>query len=84
LDWKLCDRIFSRPIWSSIWIRSDDWGWCHDLICGDIWIGTEDIGWSHDQIRSAICTGKDVTGSNHDKFEVQCDLEEMIEDKFMT
>jgi hypothetical protein len=40
MDWKECFRKLSRPIWSTMWIRSDDRGWCHDLIWGDLWIGT--------------------------------------------
>jgi hypothetical protein len=27
-----------------MWIRTDDRGWCHDLIWGDMCIGTDDIG----------------------------------------
>jgi hypothetical protein len=41
VDWKGCDRKISRPIWSTMWIRADDRGWCHDLIWGDIKIGTD-------------------------------------------
>jgi hypothetical protein len=40
LDWKECDKKISRPIWSTIWIRTDDRGWRLELIWGDIWIGT--------------------------------------------
>jgi hypothetical protein len=39
VDWKGCDRKFSRPIWSTMWNITDDKGWCHDIIWGDIWIG---------------------------------------------
>jgi hypothetical protein len=46
LDWKICDRKLSRPIWYTMWIRSDDGGWCHDLIWGDMWIGEYDKGCS--------------------------------------
>jgi hypothetical protein len=50
MDWEICDRKISRPIWNNIWIRSDDRGWCHDLICGEMWIGTDDKGCCHDPI----------------------------------
>jgi hypothetical protein len=50
VDWKLCDRKISRPIWSNMWVRSDDRRWSHDLIWGNMWIGTDDIGCCHDQI----------------------------------
>jgi hypothetical protein len=41
VDWILCDRKLSRPIWSTMWIISDDRGWCHDLILGALWIGAD-------------------------------------------
>jgi hypothetical protein len=84
VDWILCDRKHSRPIWSTMWISWDDRGWCHDLILGDILIGTDDNLWCHDQILRAMWIGKDVTGSCHVQFEVLCGLEQMIEDDFMT
>jgi hypothetical protein len=31
----------SRPIWSTMWIRTDDKGWCHDLNWGALCIGTD-------------------------------------------
>jgi hypothetical protein len=34
VDWNGCDRKLSRPIWSTMWIRTEDRGWCHDLIWG--------------------------------------------------
>jgi hypothetical protein len=40
----------SRPILSTMWIRTDDRGWCNDVIWGDMWIGTDDKGFCHDQI----------------------------------
>jgi hypothetical protein len=42
VDWKGCDRKLSRPISENMWIRTNDIGWCHDLIWGDMWIGTDD------------------------------------------
>jgi hypothetical protein len=39
MEWKVCDKKFSRPIWSTIWNRTDDGEWCHDLIWGAFWIG---------------------------------------------
>jgi hypothetical protein len=50
LDRKGCERMPSRPNWSSTWIRKGDKWWCHDLIWGDMWIGTEDIGCCHEHI----------------------------------
>jgi hypothetical protein len=49
-----------------------------------MWIGTDDNGCWHDKIERAMWIGKDLTGSFHDKFEVQCGLEQMIEDDAMT
>jgi hypothetical protein len=50
VDWKGCDSNLSRPIWCTMWIRTDDKGWHHDLIWGDIGIRPDDIGCWHDQI----------------------------------
>jgi hypothetical protein len=50
VDWKGCDMKHSGPIWCNMWVRTDDTGWCHDLIWGDMGIGTDDIGYCHDQI----------------------------------
>jgi hypothetical protein len=50
VDRQGCYRKLSRPIWSTMWIRSDDRVWCHDLLWGDIWIGTDDKGCWHDEI----------------------------------
>jgi hypothetical protein len=36
VDWKWCGRKFSRPIWSTVWNRSDDRECYHDLILGDM------------------------------------------------
>jgi hypothetical protein len=47
-------------------------------------IGTDDNGCCHDKIYSAMWIGKDVTVRYHDQFEVQCELEQMIEDDVMT
>jgi hypothetical protein len=44
VDWKGCDRKLSRLIWSSIYIRRYDWGWCHEIIWRDTWRGTHDRG----------------------------------------
>jgi hypothetical protein len=33
--WKLCDRYLSRPIWSIMWIITDERGRCHVLIWGN-------------------------------------------------
>jgi hypothetical protein len=50
MDWEVCDRKISRTIWNTMWIRSDDRGWCHDLIWGVMWIGTDEKDCCHDQI----------------------------------
>jgi hypothetical protein len=84
LDWKGSYTKHSRPIWSIMWIRSGDRGWCHDLIWGHIWILTDDTGCCLDQIYIAPCIGKDVTGSFHDQFEVICGLEQMLLDEALT
>jgi hypothetical protein len=34
VDWKVCDRNLSRPIWSNMWNITDDRRRCHDLIWG--------------------------------------------------
>jgi hypothetical protein len=49
-----------------------------------MWIRTDDIGCCPEWIGRFIYIGKVVTGSIHDQFEGLCDLEEMIEDDFMT
>jgi hypothetical protein len=38
-SWKVCDVKLSRPIWSTMLIRTSDRGWCHDVIWGALWIG---------------------------------------------
>jgi hypothetical protein len=43
VDWKGCDRNLSPTIWSKLWIRTDDKGWCYDLIWKDICIEIDDI-----------------------------------------
>jgi hypothetical protein len=53
-----CDRKLSRPIWSSMWISSDDRGWCHDLNWGELWNGTDVKECSHDLIRTDMFIGK--------------------------
>jgi hypothetical protein len=84
VDWKGCDRELSRPISSNMRIRTDDWGWCHDLIWGDMCIGSDDIWCCLDQIYIDTSIGKDVTGSFHDFFVVVCGIEQMIDDDAMT
>jgi hypothetical protein len=34
VDWKWCGKKLSWQIWSTMWIRSDDGGWCYDLNWG--------------------------------------------------
>jgi hypothetical protein len=80
LDLKIIYRKHSRPIWSTMWIRSGDRGWSHDLIWGHIWIWTDDTGCCLDQIYIAMWIGTDVRGNIHDQFEVLCGLEQVMED----
>jgi hypothetical protein len=40
-DWNGSDRKIPRPYASNMWIRTDDRGWCQDLIWCAIWIGTD-------------------------------------------
>jgi hypothetical protein len=75
-----CGRIISRPIWSTIWNRTDNKVWCRELSWGALWIGTDVKECCHDQTWSAKWTGIYVTGSIHDQFEVIIGLEKMIED----
>jgi hypothetical protein len=74
VDWKISFWKLSRPIWSTMWIRSGDRGWCHDLICGHMRVWTDDTGCCLDQIYIAHCIGKDVRESFPDNFEVLCGL----------
>jgi hypothetical protein len=67
-----------------MWIRSDDRGWCYDLIWGDMWIGTDEIGCCLDQKYITRCIGKPVTSSFHDQFEVLCGIERMTLDDDLT
>jgi hypothetical protein len=62
MDLKGCDRDFSRQIWSSIWIKSDELESNHDLILGDIlirkcviWCCLDQINWYVD---SNVCDRK--------------------------
>jgi hypothetical protein len=43
VDWNICDTKRSRKIWSIMWNRREDRGWCHDLIWCALWIGTNVI-----------------------------------------
>jgi hypothetical protein len=67
-----------------MWIRTDDRGWCHDLICGDLWIGTDDIGCCLDQMYIAMRIGKNVRGRFHENFDVLYGFEQMILDCVLT
>jgi hypothetical protein len=49
-----CGRKLSRPIWGTIWNRTDDRGWCHDLIWVALLIVTDEEKCCHVQIWSAI------------------------------
>jgi hypothetical protein len=44
VDWKGCDRIRSRIIWTTMRINTDVRGWCLDIIWRDTWIGKHDKG----------------------------------------
>jgi hypothetical protein len=39
VDWNVCDKNLSWPIWSTILIWSDGRRWCRDIIWGAFWIG---------------------------------------------
>jgi hypothetical protein len=39
--WKGSDRKFPQPYACNMWIRTEDIGWCHDLIWSAMWIGTD-------------------------------------------
>jgi hypothetical protein len=82
--WKCCGKKVSRPIWSTLWNKTDDRDWWHDLIFGDMWIGTDAIGCCLDQIYITMCIGKTVTSCFQDHFEVLCGLEGMILDDVLT
>jgi hypothetical protein len=84
LDWKGCGSEHSWQIWNTLWNRTDDRGWCHDLIRGDMWIKSNDIGSCLDKIFIAMCIGKCETSSFHVHFEVPCGLERMILDDVLT
>jgi hypothetical protein len=83
-DWNLCETRLSRQIWCNMRIRTDDRGWCHDLIWADILKGTDEIWCGFNQITIAISIRKDVKAIFHDQFEVLCGLEEIIEDDILT
>jgi hypothetical protein len=64
----------SWPIWSTMWNKTEDRRWCHDLIWGALWIGRDMKECSHVLIWSATWIGNYVTGSFHDEFELLCGL----------
>jgi hypothetical protein len=68
------EMMWQEAIWSNLWNRIDDKGWCYYPIWADMWIWTDDIGCFLDQIYIAMCIGKTVTSSYHDHFEVQYGL----------
>jgi hypothetical protein len=83
VDWKWCYRKPSRPIWSTMWISSDDRRWCHDLIWGDMWIGTYDIRCCHEKYECyADWIGRYRKHSR--PIWSKCELEQMILDDVMT
>jgi hypothetical protein len=84
LDWKGCDRKLSWQIWSTMWIRTDDRGWCHDLLWGAMWIGIDVNECCHDLFWSAMRIGKYETGSFHEQFGILCRLNQKIDDDVMT
>jgi hypothetical protein len=48
-DRKGYERKHSREIWTTMWIREDNKGGCHDQIWSDMWIVTDDEWCCHDQ-----------------------------------
>jgi hypothetical protein len=83
LYWKVYDRKLSRPTWSIMLVRTEDTGWCVDLIWSALWIGTDVNKCFHPVILIDMWIGKDVTWSFHDQFVVLCGLDQMIEDDAM-
>jgi hypothetical protein len=75
VDWSICDRKHSRPIWSTMWIIKDDREWCLYLIWGGLLIGTDMKECCHGLIWSAIWIGNYVTGKIHYQFEVLCGVD---------
>jgi hypothetical protein len=78
VDWKICDRKLSRRIWCTMWIRSCDGGWCHDLslrsyVDMNSWYRM--VYWPNIYIAMGI--GKEVRGIFHDQFNVPCGFEQM-------
>jgi hypothetical protein len=74
VDWKGCGKKISRTFLSTMWLRTNDREWCHDVIWSDMWIGRDDIGCCLEQIYIAMCIGKTMTSRFRDNFEVQCGL----------
>jgi hypothetical protein len=48
-------KMWQEAIWSNLWNRIDDRGWCQDPIWGDMWIWTDDIRFYLDQIYILLC-----------------------------
>jgi hypothetical protein len=67
-----------------MWFRSDDRGWCHELILGEFWIGADsEIMFSWPNLKCYV----DLEGCGrkfHVQFDVPCEIEQMIEDDVMT
>jgi hypothetical protein len=78
------DRKFSRQIWSTMLIRTDDRWCCHELIWGALWIGADLEECSHDLFWSALWIVNDQAGNIQVQFEVICGFEQMLEDYVMT
>jgi hypothetical protein len=57
VDCTGCDRKPPRPMWSTMWIRTDVLRRCHDLIRGALWIGADVKECCHDLIWSAMWIG---------------------------
>jgi hypothetical protein len=71
--WKWYKWKISGPIWGTMWIGTDDNGWCHELIWGAMLIGTDDKGCCHDIMLSDTLFRKDVTKIFDDQLEWICD-----------
>jgi hypothetical protein len=73
VDWKIFDRKLSRPIWCTMWFRSSDRGWCHDVTLKsyvDMKLWYRMLYWP--SIYIAMGIGNNVRGIFHDQFEVPC------------
>jgi hypothetical protein len=51
VDWKGYKRTLSLTIWNTMWIWTDERGWCLDQIESAMWIGKDAKGTFHDKFK---------------------------------